>query len=180
MTGQLLTLKDLTRYPVMAQALDNQWLPGDLAPARQRAGAPPGRTPDEVAAAAAELRRALVNSGTLIVNRAYLLNNEAVYANYLPDAEPAERQAFVRLLNEQALVPFLYTERDPAARFAWTYDEQVHRAWGGCSPTRRSPHWPASTGTTTPTGRPRKGSAGSSPASCPPSSGLRRARWPSS
>lgn len=130
MAGQLLTFKDLTRYPVMAQALDNQWLPGDLAAARQRAGAPPGRSPDDVAASSAELRRALVNSGTLVVNRAYFLNNEAVYANYLPDAEPSERQAFVRLLNDQALVPFLYTERDPAARFAWTYDEQVHRAWG--------------------------------------------------
>ncbi|MGW8889996.1 hypothetical protein [Streptomyces sp. NPDC055749] len=129
MTGQLLTFKDLTRYPVMAQALDNQWLPGDLSLARQRLNAPPGRSPDDVAASAAELRRALVNSGTLVVNRAYFLNNEAVSANYLPDAEPSERQAFIKLLNEQALVPFLYAERDPAARFAWTYDEQVHRAW---------------------------------------------------
>lgn len=129
MTGQLLTFKDLTRYPVMAQALDNQWLPGDLTLARQGVNAPPGRSPDDVAASAAELRRALVNSGTLVVNRAYFLNNEAVSANYLPDAEPSERQAFIRLLNEQALVPFLYAERDPAARFAWTYDERVHRAW---------------------------------------------------
>lgn len=130
MAGQLLTFKDLTRYPVMAQALDNQWLPGDLALARQRAGAPPGRSPEDVTASSAELRRALVNSGTLVVNRAYLLNNEAIYASYLPDAEPAERQAFIKLLNDRSLVPFLYTERDPAARFTWTYDERVHRAWG--------------------------------------------------
>ncbi|MET7369417.1 hypothetical protein ABZS61_26860 [Streptomyces sp. NPDC005566] len=130
MGGQQLTFKDLTRYPVMAQALDNQWLPGDLAAARQRANAAPGRSPDDVEASAAELRRALVNSGTLVVNRAYFINNEAVSANFAPDADPAERQAFVRLLNGRALVPFLYSERDPAAEFAWTHDPQVHRSWG--------------------------------------------------
>ena len=57
MAGQQLIFKDLSRYPVMAQALDNQWLPSDLAAARQHSGAPPGRLPDHVQASAAELRR---------------------------------------------------------------------------------------------------------------------------
>ncbi|MFE9364885.1 hypothetical protein ACFYNN_19260 [Streptomyces sp. NPDC006978] len=129
MAGQQLIFKDLSRYPVMAQALDNQWLPGDLAATRQRANAPAGRSPDHVGAAAAELRRALVNSGTLVVNRAYFINNQAVSVNYLPSADPSERQAFIDLLNGRALVPFLYSERDPGAEFAWTNVPQVHRAW---------------------------------------------------
>ncbi|WP_329039630.1 hypothetical protein OHT61_17850 [Streptomyces sp. NBC_00178] len=129
MAGQQLIFRDLARYPVIAQALDNQWLPSDLAAARQHANAPSGRLPDHVAASSAELRRALVNSGTLVVNRAYFINNQAVSANYLPTAEPSERQAFIDLLNGRALVPFLYSERDPAAEYGWTSDPQVHRAW---------------------------------------------------
>ncbi|MFJ7159270.1 hypothetical protein ACIQUQ_30590 [Streptomyces sp. NPDC101118] len=124
-----LVFDDLTDYPVMAQALDNQWLPAALAATRQRTGAVPGPSPEAVATAAAELRRALVNSGTLIVNRAFFLNNEAVYANYLPDADAAERTAFIRLLDSRVLVPYLFTEREPAGEFTWGYDRSVHQAW---------------------------------------------------
>lgn len=124
-----LTFGDLTDYPVMAQALDNQWLPPDLAAAQQRPHATKGSTPKAVAAASAELRRSLVNSGTLVINRAYLLNNEALYRNYRPGIEPAEREAFVRLLNDRALVPYLYQERDPGEESAWSKDKQVQQSW---------------------------------------------------
>jgi hypothetical protein len=124
-----LVFSDLTDYPVMAQALDNQWLPSDLAAGRQLPGAPRGATQETVEAGSAELRRALVNSGTLVVNRAYLLNNEALYRNYLPSAAPADRAAFARLLDDRVLVPFLYKERDPAGDYAWGYDRTVRRAW---------------------------------------------------
>ncbi|MFD7441565.1 hypothetical protein [Streptomyces sp. NPDC059909] len=126
--GQLV-FGDLTDYPVMAQALDNQWLPAGLAAARQSADAPPRPSADTVAAASAELRRALVNSGTLVVNRAYFLNNEALSAPYRASADPVEREAFVRLLNDRALVPYLLTERDPAGEYTWGYDRAVHRDW---------------------------------------------------
>ncbi|MEF9884390.1 hypothetical protein [Streptomyces sp. P9-A4] len=124
-----LVFGDLHDYPVMAQALDNQWLPADLASARQRASAPARPPVEAVEAASAELRRSLVNSGTLVVNRAFFLNNEALYANYLPSADPVEREAFVRLLNDKALIPYLYTERHPAEGFAWAHDRFVGRAW---------------------------------------------------
>ncbi|MEV7414620.1 hypothetical protein [Streptomyces sp. NPDC089919] len=127
--GNELHFSDLTDYPVMAQALDNQWLPADLTATRQRPEAAAGPTTEAVATAAAELRRALVNSGTLIVNRAFFLNNEALYANYLPDADPVERGALIRLLDSRALVPYLFTERAAAADFTWGYDPSVHRAW---------------------------------------------------
>ncbi|MBT2457954.1 hypothetical protein [Streptomyces sp. ISL-86] len=128
-SGNQLVFADLTDYPVMAQALDNQWLPAGLAESRQRASAVPGPSPEIVSAAAAEFRRSLVNSGTLVVNRAYLLNNEALYTSYLPTADPLERGAFAGLLNSRALVPYLFTEREATVDFAWGYDRQVHTAW---------------------------------------------------
>ncbi|WP_329281314.1 hypothetical protein [Streptomyces sp. NBC_00691] len=124
-----LVFGDLHDYPVMAQALDNQWLPAGLAGARQHASAPARPPVEAVEAASAELRRSLVNSGTLVVNRAFLLNNEALYTNYLPSADPVERDAFVRLLNDRVLIPYLYTEREPAADFTWAHDRAVGHAW---------------------------------------------------
>uniref|UniRef100_UPI000A360E89 hypothetical protein n=1 Tax=Streptomyces sp. NRRL B-24572 TaxID=1962156 RepID=UPI000A360E89 len=124
-----LVFGDLHDYPVMAQALDNQWLPAHLASARQHASAPARPPVEAVEAASAELRRSLVNSGTLVVNRAFFLNNEALYSNYLPSADPVERDAFVRLLNDRVLVPYLYTERDAASDFTWAHDRAVGHAW---------------------------------------------------
>ncbi|WP_326797658.1 hypothetical protein OG946_21405 [Streptomyces sp. NBC_01808] len=115
------------RYPVMAQALDNQWLPPSAAASRQAATAGAGPDDAHLAAASAELRRALVNSGTLVANRAYFLNNPALYENFAAGAAAEERRAFARLLNDGSLVPFLLGERDPAERPAYLDRERVHR-----------------------------------------------------
>ncbi|MFE7587173.1 hypothetical protein ACFU5Y_37090 [Streptomyces gardneri] len=123
-----LVFSDLTHYPVMAQALDNQWLPTELAEGRQGANAP-RKAPGAVAAASAELRRSLVNSGTLVVNRAFFVNNEALYANFVPQAEPADRNAFAQLLNDRAIVPYLLMERDGTEDFAFDHDVVAGRAW---------------------------------------------------
>ncbi|MGP3983472.1 hypothetical protein [Streptomyces sp. KR80] len=128
-SGTRLEFADLTDYPVMAQALDNQWLPPALAERRRTASPTAGAIPDQVSAASAELRRSLVNSGTLVVNRAYFLNNRALYTNYLPEADPAERGALLHLLNQRALVPYLLGERDPAERPAFTLDNHVYQSW---------------------------------------------------
>ncbi|MFE9133492.1 hypothetical protein [Streptomyces sp. NPDC007355] len=123
-----LVFSDLDHYPVVAQALDNQWLPSELAGGRQDANAP-RKAPGVVAAASAELRRSLVNSGTLVVNRAFFVNNEALYANFVPQAEAADRNAFARLLNDRAIVPYLLTERDGTEDFAFAHDAVAGRAW---------------------------------------------------
>ncbi|WP_405856024.1 hypothetical protein OG361_22035 [Streptomyces sp. NBC_00090] len=123
-----LVFSDLTHYPVMAQALDNKWLPTELAEGRQETNAP-RKAPGAVAAASAELRRSLVNSGTLVVNRAFFVNNEALYANFVPQAEPADRKAFAQLLNDRAIVPYLLRERDGTEDFAFAHDVVAGRAW---------------------------------------------------
>ncbi|GAA2130096.1 hypothetical protein [Streptomyces synnematoformans] len=126
------------RYPVMAQALDNQWLPAAAAASRQAATAAPGRDDAQFAAASAELRRALVNSGTLVANRGYFFNNPALYESFAAGAPADDRRAFARLLNDGSLVPFLLGERDPADRpthlardgvHRFSVDDRIHRSW---------------------------------------------------
>lgn len=81
-----------------------------------------------------ELRRALVNSGTLVVNRAYFLNNPALYANYLPEADPAERRAFTGLLNGGVIVPYLLAEHSPGRRRAPRHSPRPPQRSPGCTP----------------------------------------------
>lgn len=124
-----LEFSDLTNYPVMAQALDNQWMPSSVAAKQQRSSAATGTPSDVLDTVRGELRRALVNSGTLVVNRAYFLNNPALYANYLPEADPAERRAFTGLLNSGVIVPYLLAEHSPEEEPSFPHERRVHRAW---------------------------------------------------
>jgi hypothetical protein len=121
-----LVFSDLHDYPIMAQALDNQWMPPQVAAARQTA-AP--WEPQDGAAADAEFRRALVNSGTLVVNRAFLLNTPAVYRNYLATSEEHTRAALAALLHRGELVPYLYNESGAEVEPSFDCSEEVFAAW---------------------------------------------------
>ncbi|RAG83038.1 hypothetical protein DN069_24515 [Streptacidiphilus pinicola] len=125
-TGRRLDFDGLRdRGPVVAQALDNQWLPPALLDtSRRQPGAGERR-----AVVGAEFNRALVNGDTLIVNRAYLLNNEAVYRHFLPDAPHEERRAFVELLRQEVIVPFLLHEEHPAQDPGFDIAADVRIAW---------------------------------------------------
>lgn len=123
-----LEFADLPAAPAFAQALDNQWMPPDLAVERQDAR--PWDGTDRVDAAAdAELRRALVNSGTLLVNRAFLLNNPVLNRHYAPGCDSGERSALATLLDDRAIVPYLLYERSADERPAFTVDDGVFGAW---------------------------------------------------
>ena len=125
-TGRRLDFDGLRdRSPVVAQALDNQWLPPALLdPTRKRPDAGERR-----AVVGAEFNRALVNGQTLIVNRAFLLNNEAVYRYFLPDAPHEERRAFVELLRQEVIVPYLLHEDHPAQDPGFDTAADVRIAW---------------------------------------------------
>jgi hypothetical protein len=118
----------LRQVPVIAQALDNQWLATPelrgIWDGRLSSRAALRRQDERVRA---EYVRALVNGEQAVVNRAYLYNNPAVARDYLTDSP--EREAFKRLLGEGVLIPFLWNESSPVQPPAFGVDGQGWQAW---------------------------------------------------
>lgn len=56
-----------------------------------------------------EFIRSLIYSSQVVVNRAYLVNNDYLYANYEPE-DRTNFMAFCQLLLDETVVPFLYSE----------------------------------------------------------------------
>jgi hypothetical protein len=106
---------DLDRVVSVPQAFDNQWVPDDLL---GQAMNPRRRLSDErleqrrMTYVRREYLRALVNTGQVVINRAFLYNSPAIYRDY---AEPgADREDFKKLLNGKVVIPYLYAEPSPA------------------------------------------------------------------
>lgn len=103
---------NLGTVPVVAQALDNQWVP--RLPLKEiMAGKFAFKNVEKAVEALvrAEYIRALVNGKQVIINRAYLYNNSAVFQDYLTEGEAYD--AFKTLLQEEVIVPFLMSEKTP-------------------------------------------------------------------
>lgn len=113
---------------VVAQSLDNQWVPSALLRRMMKKR----RSLEDVAAkrtevVRAEYLRALVNARQVVVNRAYLYNNPAVFADY---AVPGpDREAFEQLLASGAIMPFLFAERSPLQAPSYTTNPGGFGAW---------------------------------------------------
>jgi hypothetical protein len=135
-----ITLEELHPMAVVAQSLDNQWVP----PALLRRMLDDGLALDDVRAALrdevrAEYIRALVNSPQVVINRAFFYNNPLVFEDFAPDTTDAtDRAAFLSLLDSGAIVQLLLTERTPADQPAflenqtapnYTLLETGWRAW---------------------------------------------------
>jgi hypothetical protein len=80
-----------------------------------------------------EYLRALVNTQQVVINRAYLYNNPAVFQDYLQPGE--SRDAFKELLSFGVIVPFFFNEQTPVdeptpAEFqVYTKDPRGFPAW---------------------------------------------------
>src|SRR5205807_6096151 len=71
----------------------------------------------------AEYIRTLINGEQVVINRAYIYNSEVIYRDYLPtknssDSDEvqraqASREAFKTLLQDNVVVPYLFTENSP-------------------------------------------------------------------
>ncbi|MBN0044593.1 hypothetical protein JS756_10820 [Streptomyces actuosus] len=97
---------------VIAQSLDNQWVPAQLTKDMIERG----RSLDQVARqrvaeVRAEYFRSLINASQVVVNRAYFYNNDAINRDLTEEGEA--REAHRRLLASGAIVPFLINERHP-------------------------------------------------------------------
>ncbi|MEU1400954.1 hypothetical protein ABZ471_01055 [Streptomyces sp. NPDC005728] len=98
---------------VVAQSLDNQWVPAQLTKDMIERG----RSLDQVAErrvqeVRAEYFRSLINASQVVINRAYFYNNDAISCDLMEPGEP--RTAHQKLLASGAIVPFLLNERHPA------------------------------------------------------------------
>ncbi|ANH94206.1 hypothetical protein A8713_25990 [Streptomyces sp. SAT1] len=98
---------------VIAQSLDNQWVPAQLT----RQMIERGESLDQVGRlrrqeVRAEYFRSLINVGQVVINRAYFYNNDAINCDLVEQGE--SRTAHQRLLASGAIVPFLLGERHPA------------------------------------------------------------------
>ncbi|QKW30080.1 hypothetical protein HUT11_31105 [Streptomyces seoulensis] len=98
---------------VIAQSLDNQWVPARLAKvmiARGQSLDQVGRQRNQEVRA--EYFRSLINASQVVINRAYFYNNDAINHDFAQEGE--SRTAHQRLLASGAIVPFLLNERHPA------------------------------------------------------------------
>ncbi|MBA2809979.1 hypothetical protein E0500_021900 [Streptomyces sp. KM273126] len=103
----------LDRGAVIAQSLDNQWVPAKLT----KEMIDRGKSLEEVGErrlkeVRAEYFRSLINASQVVINRAYFYNNQAISCDLTGGDQ--SRTAHQRLLASGALVPFLLNERHPA------------------------------------------------------------------
>jgi hypothetical protein len=119
---------DLEQVCVVAQSLDNQWVPRSMLSrmlARGR-GLPEVREAREHAVRA-EYIRALINTEQVVVNRAYLYNNPVVFRDFT--TRGPEREAFRSLLAGGVIVPYLFKEGTPVDEPKYTTNVVGFPAW---------------------------------------------------
>lgn len=115
---------DLASVPVLSQAFDNQWLPIDLLTKAIKAGkVSPKLEQQREELVRAEYIRSLINGEQVVINRAFIYNNQIIFRDYLPvpsnsdteDIRKAKenREAFMKLLQDKVLVPYLFKEKSP-------------------------------------------------------------------
>lgn len=97
---------------VMVQALDNQWLPQNLLKsAFDKGQVTEGLRRRLTKQVRAEYLRSLINGQQVVINRAFIYNNPAIFQDY--EHRGNVREAFKALLEEGAIIPFLLGENAP-------------------------------------------------------------------
>ena len=122
------TRENLESLAVVAQCLDNQWVPrtllADMVSRRQSL-----EDVEDVreSIVRGEYLRALLTAKQLVVNRAFLYNSRVVSRDYR--GQGAEREAFRELLRARAIVPFMLAESSPVEPPAFTLDQGAFDSW---------------------------------------------------
>lgn len=121
---------DLEPVAVVAQCLDNQWVPRELLASMLTRGK--SLRDSKVAngrlrAVRHEYLRSILNAQQIIVNRAFFLSNQAVYQDFQRDG--VSREAFKALLSDSTIIPYLYRENSLADGQDFTVQPEGARAW---------------------------------------------------
>ncbi len=118
----------LEQISTVAQSLDNTWVPQNLL----RRMIDRGLALEDVKlelnqTIRAEYIRSLINSSQVIINRAYIYNNYAVFQDFI---EPgASREAFKAFLDSGSIVPFLFNEETPLEEPRFPTDPRSRQPW---------------------------------------------------
>ena len=106
---------DLDRVVSVPQAFDNQWVPDGLMAQTIKPGrrlADDQLEQQRMPYVRREYLRSLVNSGQVVINRAFLYNNPAIFRDYAKSGK--DREDFKELLSGRVVIPYLYAEPSPA------------------------------------------------------------------
>lgn len=122
-----LTPSKLAKAAIVPQVLDNQWLPESLLEKVIQEGKSLKDVQKERSKyVIKEWRRALVYGEQVVVNRAFMFNNEVVVDDY-DDAE--SREQLKTLLNTKVIIPYLVFEDSPDQRPTFDLKESLWNAW---------------------------------------------------
>jgi transcriptional regulator with XRE-family HTH domain len=114
--------------PVIAQALDNQWVPHSLLKSMLRGKISYTRAAKYLERLVrTEYIRALLNGEQLVINRAFLYNNPQLFQDYL--LGQSNRQVFKEFLANGVIIPFLMEENSPDAIPAFETIKEGFSAW---------------------------------------------------
>lgn len=106
---------DLDTVVSVPQAFDNQWVPVNVLRAALAGSRRPSDDKIEKERrpyVRREYLRSLVNTGQVVVNRAFLYNNPAIYQDYEKPGQ--HREDFKELINQRIVIPYLLSESSPA------------------------------------------------------------------
>lgn len=124
--------RDLKPVTIVAQALDNQWVPNSLLSTILRKKQPLKSVVSERDRfVRREFLRSFLNAENVVANRAYLFNNDSIADFYRSGGR--EEEAFKQLIESRVLIPFLFSERSPHQhvdmRKAFDRDPGTFEAW---------------------------------------------------
>jgi hypothetical protein len=121
---------NLDSIAVVAQCLDNQWVPRDLLGSMIENGWSLNHqdvTTRRLSDSRNEYLRSVLNSQQVIINRAFFFNNPVVYRDILHPG--TAREAFTSLLRNSVLIPFLLKEISPTQEQLFTVQPAGWDSW---------------------------------------------------
>lgn len=124
--------RDLKPVTIVAQALDNQWVPNSLLSTILRNQQPlKSVVAERDRFVRREFLRSFLNAENVVANRAYLFNNDTITDFYQSGGKEVE--AFKQLIESRVLIPFLFAEKSPHQhvdmRKAFDRDPRTFEAW---------------------------------------------------
>jgi len=128
---------ELKQVAVVAQALDNQWVPrATLARMLKRGQRLADVSKERQTLARAEYIRSLVNAEQVIINRSFIYHSSIIQQDYLKQND--HRLAFKDLLAHGVIVPYLYREASPVEQPSnVSVTDRAFTEWGRiCQETR--------------------------------------------